>query len=517
MSSATCHRGLNYVFTKQKPVVYGGYITADPMRCNLNKYLGVVFLAYIPSLATYAQVSDDEIDQRIQLSETYMAVSQTERAIDILEQLQRRAPDNRRVRQHLVNAYEALKRYDDALAMVTSTDTGGDPYEAAVQLAEMARLQFLRGNEATADSLWAATLVQGNGRASVYSTVYSSMLRLRLLDRAVSVLEQGRHDIGQPSLFRTELAYLYGLVDKHRAAMQEYLGLLAENQNVVVYVRNRLSRVFEQIGAIDDYLAATQQAVFETPDYQPYREILGWLYLEAGDYTQAFTEYKAIDALGSRDGRAIFDFAERVAEAGAYETALTAYGSALAYDSEATVTADALLGLARMHELWAESIGEAAFDASNNRQPSEHYDKAYSSLRAFLQQFPNDVRCADVLTTMAHLQRDVYFQLDQSAALFAEVTTRFSGSSQAVLAQLELGRLDVLRGDLSQAEAAMHRLIDAAIVGEVAASAMYELAQIALYRGDVNEAAQLLSVLQQSTPLGHSKQCSQPPNADLGA
>ncbi len=469
------------------------------MRCKTFIPLAVAFLAFTALTSTYGQESDNTVDLRLELAEMYMGASQVERAINILEQLREVAPENILVRQRLISAYESVKRYDDALAVVADSKPVPDGYDAAVRLSEMARLHFLRGDEQTADSLWVAAVELEEGNSEIYRSIYHTMLGLRLLHRAVAVLEQGRRDTGQLLLFRTELAYLYGLVDNHEGSMKEYLDLLSENEQLVVYVRNRLSRVLEQTGAVDTYITVAENATAEAPGYRSYREILGWLYLEVEDYPEAFREYRAVDRLGSQDGRAIFNFAEQVAEAGAYDIALAAYDEALAYDPDAIVAADALLGLAHMHQLWADANRESAFDAHGNRQPAEHYDYAFATLRTFLQRFPDDPRCADVLGTMARLQRDVFHRLDQATAFFTDVSTQFPDSPQSVRAQLELGRLAILRDDLDQAEVTMQRLVTTAIVSEVAEDARYELAQVAVYRGHLEEARWHLSIIEEST------------------
>ena len=469
------------------------------MRCKHYIFLAAALLSCVAQASTLAQESDTALDQRLELADTYMRASQVELAIDLLEQLREEAPGNILIRQELVRAYEALKRYDDALAVIAGTKPGDVGYDPVSRFSEMARLTILLGNEKAADSLWAAALTQGFGKENTYRTVYAATLGLRLLYRAVKVLEQGRHDTGRSSLFRMELAYLYGLIDNHDGSMKEYLGLLEENEQLVGFVRTRLARVLEQVGALTTYVSVTRNAVAEAPGRRSYREILGWLYLEAENYPEAYKEYQAADRLGDQDGRAIFDFAERVAEIGAYTVALAAYEEVLALKAGKNVAADALLGLARMHELWAETTAESAFDVRGNRQPAEHYDKAYQTLRAFLQRFPQDIRCADVLATLARLERDVYHRLEQASAILSEIVEQAPESPQGFRAQLEFGRIAILRNDLDQADASMQRLVDTAVVGEVAEEAQYELARVALYRGDVEKAQQLLRIPEESS------------------
>ena len=445
-----------------------------------------------------AQTADTVAVARLELASSLVRAAQYERAIAILESVSAEGPHGPARNDMLGRAYEAVKRYDDALQLLDEAIARAPSGEMPSLLSEKARLHFLAGDEPAANSLWEESLQLSRGSEANYRTVYNSLVEVRLLDRAIDALLRGRSELGDARLFQIDLAYLYSHTGDHERSMEEYLGLIMDNERQLSYVRNRLSRVLEQEGALPAYVAAAERAAAAHPDMRSLRELLGWLYLEAGDYASAYTEYAIVDRLGEERGRAVFDFAERAGAAGAFEIALMAYNEALQHDAAAPVTADALLGRARMYILWGEANRESAYDGDGNRQSAPGFEAAAESLRRFLQEFPEDGRGADVLAQMARLQRDVFMDLDQATGSTEEIIRRHPGSEAANRARLELGRIAVLRNRLDEAYRTFGLLAETLLLGELAEEARYEQAMVLLYGGDIDGAGAIFDVLDEN-------------------
>ncbi len=442
---------------------------------------------------------DSTLVARFQLADTYLRGAQYDRAIALLEDLYATSPTTYVFYEKLKEAYENVKRYDDAIALVAdrlAQEAIGDP---TMLLSDKARLFFLKGEEQTAYSLWDEALAGSSENQNAYRIIHTSMLQVRLFDKAIEVLEQGRRATEQPTLFQADLAYLYSLTGQHEKAMEEYLGLLAINERQLNYVRNRLSRSLEQEGALPAIIAVTERGVRKTPLNRGYRELLAWLYMEAEQYPKAFNEYRAIDRLEKENGRVLFDFAQRVADASAYDIALEAFDEVLSRYPEAPVAADAQMGLAEMHQRWAEKTHERLFDERGNRLPAPHYEATLETYRTFLQQFPTHPYYPEVLRRIGRLQQDVFFNLGEANATLNEVTLRYPNSQAAHQARYDLGRIALIRGDLEQARLIFARLVEQLRIGELAEQARYEQALIHFYRGEFETANTLVQVLDENT------------------
>ncbi len=441
---------------------------------------------------------DSTLVARFQLADTYLRGGLYDRAITLFEDLYAHSPETYAFFDKLKEAYENVKRYDDAVALVDArlAQHDGDP---TALMTEKARLLYLKGDEQAAFDLWEAALDGSGALENTYRLVYSSMLQVRLLDRAIAVLERGRRALGQPTLYQPDLAYLYSLMGRHEQAMDEYLGLLALNERQLSYVRNRLNRTLEQEGALEASIAAAERGVRKAPLNRSYRELLAWLYMEARQYAKALDAYRAIDRLEKENGRVLFDFAQRAAAAAAYDVALEAFDEVLNRYPDAPVAAEAQFGLAVMHELWAEKTRERLFDDRGARLTAPHYDAALAAYRSFLQRYENHAYYPEALRRIGRLQQDVFFNLGEADATLNEVAQRYPNSQAALQARFDLGRIALVRGSLEEARLIFGRLVEQLRLGELAEQARYEQALIHFYRGEFDAARTLVSALDENT------------------
>lgn len=467
--------------------------------------MGAVLLSLMapPSAAQRLQIRpggsvDSSQVARYTLAETYLRAGQFDRAIRLLEDLYADSPDTYVFFDKLLEAYESVKQYDDAIVLV---EDRMDASPRTTQLmVEKARLQYLKGDEKAALATWNGVLDEGEEPSSSrYRTVYASMIDVRLFGEAARVLEQGRDAVGDPSLYRTELAYLYSLNGRHRPAAQEYEALLGDNQDKLSFVRNRLSRFMDQEGALDSTITVFDSAVQKEPLNRAYRELLGWLYLEHEDYGKALNAYRAIDRLEQEEGRILFYFARQAADAEAFEAASKAYDEILRRYPEAPVVPEARLGLGEMHRRWAEAVNERPYDTEGNRQSSPHYDTALEVYRTFLQEHSNHSSYPEVLRRIGHLQQDVFFNLGEAEATLQEVINRYPNSQAAQEARYDLGRIALIQGDLDGANLMFSRLVEELRLGELAERARYEMALVHFYRGEFETAQTLASAIDENT------------------
>ncbi|WP_456427455.1 tetratricopeptide repeat protein [Rhodocaloribacter sp.] len=444
-----------------------------------------------------AQGLDSTLVARFQLAESYLRGAQYDRAITLLEDLYEASPETHVFYDRLRQAYENMKRYDDALRLID--DRMQRTRAPSTLLAEKARLLYLKGDEEEALATWEAALEALPENANTYLTVYRSMMRLRLFEEAIAVLEEGRRALKRDDLFQTDLAYLYSLTGEHAKAMAEYLGLLAQNERQLSFVRSRLSRYTDQEEALRAGIAVVEQGVRRNPLNRAFRELLSWLYLEGGMYRQALNANRAIDRLEQERGQVLFTFAQQAADAGAYDVALEAYEEILARYPDAPAAPEAVRGLAEMYERRAEKSGERAFDARGNRIPAPNYDQALDAYRTFLQQYPNHPHYPDVLRRIGRLQQDVFFDLGAAEATLREVVDRYPNTDAAHRAEYDLGRIALQRNRLDAARLTFSRLADRLRTGELAELARYELALIHFYQGEFDAALTLTEAMKENT------------------
>jgi tetratricopeptide (TPR) repeat protein len=429
---------------------------------------------------------DGHAASRYQLALGYLRGMQFERAIAILRELYAEQPGRKIFFDKLKEAYVDVKRYDDAVALLE--DALARSYAAQPELeAERAQLFYLGGDGSAAMEAWTALLQSAPDTEAVYRVVYSSMIQIRLFIQAIDVLTQGRQAIGNTNLFQAELAQLYSLTGQHELATQEHLDLLSMNERQLNYVRSRLGRDLEQDGALDDAIRITEVRVASEPDLRQLRDLLAWLYEQAGSFEKAFEEILALEEDADASGQGVHQFALRAAEAGAFEVAGQAFQSVIEAYPEVNISIEARLGMADMYRLQAEK--------NDNLEQYQHALEAYET---FLADFPEHPQTPVVMARIGALHQDVFRDQEAAKRTLSFLATRYTNSPIGHQARFDLGRLAVANGNLGEARTIFARLAEQTD-GELAAKARFEEALTHFYAGDFAGTQSILSSLRENT------------------
>ena len=475
-------------------------------RPLLNFLLIGSFLA-LTSLRVGAQISDSALVSRFQLAESFLRAAQLQRAIGLLEDLVARSPETHVFYERLRTAYENVKRFEDAIALVdTKIKTELVP---TLYISEKARLVYLTGDEQRAMDVWQEAIDTSPNAPSVYLLVYRSVMQVRMFELAIAFLEQGRERLENDTLFQTDLAYLYGLSAQHDKAMREYLSLLRTTDEQLNFVRSRLNQFILDDGALEVSIAEVENAVAIEPLVRSYRDLLGWLYIEAGRFRDAFNVNRAIDQLEDEDGRVLYAFAQVAAEVGAFDVAVEAYEEVLVSYLNVPTLPDALRELGLTLERWAESENERVYDDSGMNIPDTHYHEALRTYSQFLTDYPTHAFFPDVLRRIGRLQQDIFFDYQAAEEILSEVISRYPNHRAANDAAFDLARLKLANNDLITAEVHFSRIVSRLRTGETADLARFELAQIHFYSGELESALSLASVLQENTSADVSNDATQ--------
>ena len=468
---------------------------------SLSRFSRVLFFAILFSglsaPAVQGQAIDSTLVARFQLADSYLRAGQFDRAIPVLEDLYEAKPETYVFFDKLREAYESIKAYDEAITL-TERRLEIDANKVGLT-SDIGRLYYLKGDETNAQSYWDRAIALNPKTDNTYRVVYQSLIQVRLFDKAIALLENGREEIGVGNLFQVDLAYLYSLTGAHENAMTEYLGLLGENERQLSYVRNRLNRFIEQANVVPESIPVVEEAVRKNPLNRAFRELLGWLYLEGDHFDKALDVYRAIDRLEKEQGVILFTFAEQAADASAYNVAAEAFDEVLDRYPDSPIAPDALRGQGEMLEKHAAENNERAFDSNGNRVAAPLFESALTIYRQFLQEYPNHPYYPEVLGRISKLQQDVFFDLGAAEASLGEVFDRFPNSPAAAEGQYDIGRIALMRGDLQRARIAFSRLEEEMRLGELAEKARYELALLHFYAGEFDAAMSLTMILNENT------------------
>lgn len=469
--------------------------TFPPVRSWIGAVV-LTALAGAPVLNAAGQQQENPQIVRFRLADTFLRSGQFDQAIGLLEDLYAEAPQNDAFYEKLKEAYENVKRYEEAAALIEArlADT-----RSAALLSDLAHIHYLQGNEQKAYATWREAVETAPTDPNTYRVVYRSLLDARQFEHAVLLLEQARSATGQAGLFRVELAYLCNISGLHEKAAEEYLALLKENDRHLNFVRSRLGSFLAEEEALASSLVVVQDAVRTDPLYRAWRELLGWLYVEAEDFGNALGEYRAVDGLEGGQGHMLFEFAHTAADAGAWNKASEAYREVLARYPDAPAAPRALAAFGAMHMRWAAEIGERAFDESSNRIEAPHYDEALAAYQTFLLRYPNHELYPDVLHRIGRLQQDVFFDTGSAEAIFRQVVSTFPNTRAADQAAFDMAGIAIIHGQLDDARLRFGRLIERLRTGDLVEQARFNLASIHMFAGEFDAAQSLAGIIDAHT------------------
>ncbi len=424
---------------------------------------------------------------RFRLAESFLKSGQVERAIPILEDLYQADSTAYPFYNRLKEAYIAQKRYDDAIRLI---DQRLRLVTSPVLQAEKGKLFYLKGDEKRAWETWEEALTQTPDRPGTYRAVYYALFQLRLFEQAIDVLERARTHFHDPALFRTDLAYLYGLTGALKPAIREYLHLLEQDPRQLPFVKSRINHLLEQEGALPLLIAETERAIRRDPLNRAYRELAAFLYFEARDYTKALNTYRAIDQLEQEQGRALFTFAQTAIASEAFAAAREALQEILTQYPESPLAPSALLLLGNVLEQEAELSPEGR---------EEYYRKALEVYSRFLTTYPDHVLNSEALYRRAFLLHTVFHQLEDARRDYQKLIKQFPDADFAARARFQLGLLALQEDRLTEAQLIFSHLEEDLRIGELAEQARLEQARIDFYQGQIASALLRLRAMDGNT------------------
>ena len=459
--------------------------------------LGPAALAQRPTLSAPPSQEANPVTAKFRLADTYLRGGQTDRALALLEDLHADDPGSFAIYDKLKDAYVAAKRFDDALALVAAriAQTVATPN----LLAEQGRLHFLAGDLDAATASWQAAVDAAPRDPSAYRLVYGAQVAARRYEEARDILLLGRERLGNATLFRVELAELYGRTDAYSETVAEYAALLADAPDRLSFVQSRLGQMLDRDGAPSAFVEAIEGLIRREPLVLNHRELAAWLYAEGGDFDAALDAVRALDRLGADNGQRLYLFAESALQAEAFDAALRAYEIVLDRHADSPVAPLALLSTGLLHEMRGRQQGERAYGAAGNRIPAPDYDRAFERYGTFLRDYPTHPSRPLALRQLAGLQKDVFRDYGQAEGLLRDLLARFPSGEVAARARLDLGEVALLRDDLGAAQAAFSQVEESERIGEAAELARLELARIAFYRGEFETAKTRAQAMNRNT------------------
>lgn len=428
-------------------------------------------------------------DIRLRLAQSYEKSEDFEAAIRVYGELFASDSGNFSLIESLKRCHLKLKRYDQVIALIEH-GLRLNPRDIGA-LAQLGNTWFLKGDERKAVASWERAVALEPNDETTYRVVGSSMVQARQLERAVETYRAARRALGKPTAFASDIAYLYGVMQRYGDATAEYVVLLKQTPTQLNYIQSRISGFTGSEAGLKEATRVALEAVKSEPRNVELRRLHAWLSMEAKDYDAALGTYRQIDDLTGGAGKELFGFAERALNDRSYGAASRAYSAVIERNPNLREMPRVRFGLARsLEEIAAAPGGGDTSAAARYRGANEMYAKIVFD-------YPNTDVAAQSLLRMAIVRKERLSDAPGAKDLLERISREYRiFQPVATEAKLLLGEVCVELDDLDRA---------AAVLGEVAGpppfggpdreKAALRLAEVRFYREDYAGAESILADL----------------------
>jgi len=395
-------------------------------------------------------------DIKFKLAQSYERAGDYETAVTLYEEAFAKDSSSPVIYDALRRNYQQLKRYDEAITLMKRwlRKSPGDPG----LLSQIGSIYILKSEEQKAFEVWDRAIALNPKSETNYRIVGSAMLQSRLFDRTIDLYKRGRIACSKPTLFTSDIAYLYSIMLNYADATREYLNLIRQNPAQIGMAQSNIATYTNRADGLSASIAVVEEAAKSDEANIPFSQLLAWLYMEGKYFDRAYDVYKAIDEKTNAGGRELFNFAERALREKVYTVTVRTYRGIMNSYPKFELMAQVKYGYARSLEesdnmedtlkLFGGLNPVSKKDAAESKQ---RYAGAIDIFNQVITEYPNTEFAARSLLNVALIKRDKFFALDEARAsleILVNKYNRFPAISQEGIfnlgdVYLALGNLDL--------------------------------------------------------------------------
>ncbi|MCF7811443.1 hypothetical protein K9N50_10700 [bacterium] len=382
-----------------------------------------------------------------------------------------------------------LARYNDAITFLDSmysySQRGRSKLDPVIIAADRIDVLFLADENERADAEITRLLSEYKGSEKAYTEIASILFQHRKNERATEVIMQGRKDAGNKFLYARDLARWYENQMDWYNAIEEYLLYLEDSNQRLNYVTGAIGDMPDESGA-DSIAAEIITDRIKTSYKDEYavqlRRLLASLYFKNKEYEKALQQYRLIDEYGRKSGEELLEFADLLMMEEEYKLALCAYSELLLSDFPDKMKVNAILGIGRTNlALGNADSARAAFNSVlTPGNPNEAVFEAFEELGKL--EFTKDGSPA-------------------KARKMFESALKIASRSRVLNKHVDEVRVKsaitwAMEGDLETAKKELNALLkNNRRASNAVSMALFELARIAFWQGNIDELQQRANAL----------------------
>tara|TARA_B100001996_G_C18671937_1_gene597048 strand:+ start:3674 stop:5545 length:1872 start_codon:yes stop_codon:yes gene_type:complete len=291
-----------------------------------------------------APISDKNYNASIKTAQMLEKKGDTENAIAIYLDLNKKYPNNYSITRSIKNLYIKTNKYENGILFLKSQlKSQPKKHQNYIDLGEF----YLLNNQIEESrKIWEIGIQRFNNK-QFYRNLFSIFSRHNLEKDIKNLLNNGRNKFGN-SFLSYETGSFYQSKQSYAQAMDEYIIYLLYNKNRQNIIQRRISRMSDDSVAVDIILSK----LISISDKQPkkFLFLLADFYFQQQNYNKSFKTYKAWHKTGQWEQKKWLSLANNLRREGQYIIAVDVYNYILKNSKNSNATGKALLGLAKTFE-----------------------------------------------------------------------------------------------------------------------------------------------------------------------
>lgn len=447
------------------------------------------------TFSLYAQQSPMDQNQ-FMLAQNYEQQGDFNKAVEIIETLNRKDPANIQYFNKLNSLYLQLKKYDESAAIINSRIIS-NPQDVSL-FGLLGSTYYTAGDRTKAYQVWDDATEKFRTNPMTFRIIANFAIERRDFEKAIELLNQGKKLSKDAFLYSYDLGELYNITMRYRESAEEYSDLIKANPSQYPQIENKILSYSNKPNALDETIEVIEKY---KSDNISFRYLLARLYIEKKKYDEAFDLYIEIDKKQNTNGADVYSFGEFVYRDGEYKTASDVFKFLLDNYANQQYTPLAKLGYAKTQEaLLIQKYNEANPEWKTFYTPAKvevkEIEPVINAYQEIVKVYQHSEAAIEAMLRMGILYSHYRGDVVEAENYFRIIIKDYPTSKFASLAFIELGNIKMQQAKLDEAEKLFQSVNNLPrINSEDKSYANYQLARIYSFKNDFESARKDLATV----------------------
>ena len=449
-----------------------------------------ILIIFIFSMQTllFAQIDIDNI--LFQRARAYHKVGKIEDAVNILQKLHEKNPENFAYLNLLKEIYKELGEFRKLLFLLQQ-DLSLHPENWRIEV-EIIDAYFKLNQKDNAFTIINRLSEEFPDNYSLTRTLALVLSKNRLFDETVALYESAQKRMNKPGPLTRDLANFHASRLNYAQATKEYIKFLNLAPQNFEYIRRQLSRFNTDSSTINAVLDNLKAGLKRSPDNVSLRQLVADYQFRTGKYEEALVEYIILENNSESDGRILFEFIENLKLEKQYHIGIKASRKLMILKPNSKIYPKTYFMLAEMNELNEESQNDSyaelnlilQYNNTDLMNESPGIPKSIAIYDSLAITYQNSPIASKALFRMGEIYFTRLQDLDEAEKAFKNSMLSNRGKQIIELALARLADIDIERGDLASAKETYLKLAETTNRKEFRLKSKFIVSEIEYFSGE---------------------------------